>query len=109
MVNFPGRMKQVRGTLLFIADKEKRKLPPGETVKVSRGSAEGRKAPPARSAKPAKNGLPLFGGSAFLIGLPVKSAFALLLEKVTKEGLHAGTSRTMNVQGGTMFLRCTWR
>ena len=42
---------------------------------------------------------------AFLIGLPVKSAFALLSQKVTKEWLRPDTSRTINVREGSMIMR----
>ena len=35
----------------------------------------------------------------------VKSAFALLSQKVTKEGLYPDTSRTANVREGSMIMR----
>ena len=38
---------------------------------------------------------------AFLMGLPVKNAFALLLTKVTKEGLRPDAARTTNVRADT--------
>ncbi len=38
---------------------------------------------------------------AFLMGLPVKSAFALLLTKVTKEGLRPDAARTLVVRADT--------
>ncbi len=38
---------------------------------------------------------------AFLMGLPVKNAFALLLTKVTKEGLCPDAARTTNVRADT--------
>ena len=38
-------------------------------------------------------------------GTAVKSAFALLSAKVTKEGLRPDTSRTANVRGGSSIMR----
>ena len=37
-------------------------------------------------------------------GMAVKSAFALLSAKVTKEGLCPGTSRTANVREGSSIM-----
>ena len=42
--------------------------------------------------------------AAFDRAEPVKSAFALLSAKVTKEGLRPDTSRTANVRGGSSIM-----
>ena len=39
-------------------------------------------------------------------GTTVESAFALLLTKVTKEGLRPDTSRTTNVREGSSIMPC---
>ena len=52
--------------------RERWKLPPGETVQVSRGTAAGRKAPGRAQQQ------------LLMDGTAVESAFALLLAKVTK-------------------------
>lgn len=56
MVIFLEHIRQVRGTRLFVTDKGKGKLPPGETVKVSRGTTAGSVASPARGATAAFDG-----------------------------------------------------
>ena len=53
-----------------------------------------------QGAKPEKNGLP-FGAGCIFGGVAAKSAFALLLTKVTKEGLRPDAARTTNVRAGT--------
>ena len=52
--------------------RERWKLPPGETVQVSRGTAAGRKAPGRAQQQ------------LLMDGTAVESAFSLLLAKVTK-------------------------
>ncbi len=46
---------------------------------------------------------PLAG--CIFVGVADKSAFALLSQKVTKEGLRPDTSRTTNVREGSMIMR----
>ena len=46
----------------------------------------------------------LLAGCIF-VGVADKSAFALLSQKVTKEGLRPDTSRTTNVREGSMIMR----
>ena len=46
----------------------------------------------------------LLAGCIF-VGVADKSAFALLSQKVTKEGLRPDTSRTTNVREGSMIVR----
>lgn len=70
--------------------------PTGGTAEVTRAGIPGGcrgKAPPARSAK-----------ALLMDRTAVESAFALLLEKVTKEGLRPDTFRTFNVREGSNIM-----
>jgi len=59
-----------------------------------------RKLSSRQGAKPEKNGLP-FGAGCIFGGVAAKSAFKLLLTKVTKKGLRPDAARTTNVRAGT--------
>lgn len=67
-----------------------------------------RKLSSRQGAKPEKNGLP-FGAGCIFGGVAAKSAFALLLTKVTKEGLRPDAARTTNVRAGTDKKRLSHR
>ena len=95
--NFLRRIKRERGTHPYDTVKEKWYGGSDDNVTGTGTTAAGIKAPGR-----AQN---LTCQVAFLMAVAVKSAFALLSTKVTKEGLRPDTSRTTNVREGSINCR----